>query len=343
MEARARRRYKVVDVTGRDGETMPKSGKRAFTLIELLVSVAIIGLLISILIPALSRARQMAKGTVCMTRLRTAGQGLVLYANENRDVLVPGRLPGIDDDHWRIKVVGGVKYRPSFLVMMESQVGIPPFEEPLPSKNLVDRHGQPGDRQNYASEQYVCPEVPDWVDERNGAYGYNYQFLGNSRLRNESVLTSYKNWPVKSSSVRNPAACVGVADSMGTAASYPRHERRQYEDNAIGDSRSGRSHNAYGNEGFNLDPPWVSPEYGEMAGLDEGERTSVHPRHNGKGMVLWMDGHASAEAPEALGYAVDPNTGVVGFEGDNRFFHIDGKNLPWVEDPRDLDYLDVID
>jgi prepilin-type processing-associated H-X9-DG protein len=278
-----------------------------------------------------------------MTRLRTAGQGLALYANENRDVLVPGRLPGIDDDHWRIKVVGGVKYRPSFLTMMESQVGIPPFDEPLANRTLVDKHGQPGDRQNYASEQFVCPEVPDWVDERNGAYGYNYQFLGNSRLRDESVATSYKNWPVKSSQVRTPAACVAVADSMGTAASFPVHERGVYEDNAFGDSRSGRSHNAFGNEGFNLDPPWVSVAYGEMAGLDEGERTAVHPRHNGKGMVLWMDGHASAESLDALGYRLEPETGVVNHEGYNKYFNIDGKDLPWVSDLRDLEHIEVPD
>jgi len=310
---------------------------RGFTLIELLVSIAIIGLLVSILIPALSRARQMAKSTVCLTRLRTAGQGMVLYANENRDTLVPGRLPGLDDDHWRVRVVGGLKYRPSFLTMMESQVGIPPFEEPLPNRTMVDRHGQPGDRQNFASEQYVCPETPDWVDERNGSYGYNYQFLGNSRLRDESDPLSYKNWPVKSSRVRNPASCVGMGDSMGTAASFPRHERGPYEDNAIGDARSGRSVHAYGNEGFNLDPPRVDPHDGEMADLEDGHRTAVHDRHNRKGMVLWMDAHATGETLEALGYQVDKRTGVVGFEGNNKFFNIDGRDEAWVTKPETTD------
>ncbi len=307
-----------------------RKATHGFTLIELLVVVAIIGLLVSILAPALSSARRTAKSTICLTRLRTMGQGLVLYANVNKDVLVPGRLPKLDDNHWRAKIVGGIKYRPTFLVMMESQVGIPPFDDPKGSKTEIDRHGQPGDRQNYSSEQYVCPEVDHWVDERNGAYGYNYQFLGNSRLLRKEDVTSYKNWPVKSSWVRSPAQCVAVADSLGTAASFPTMERGPYEDNEFGDSKSGRSVMAKGNEGFNLDPPRVDPEYGEMAHLkDSGlARTAVHVRHGRTGNVLWVDGHASGETLESLGYQVEDN-GVITFEGNNRFFSIRREDKAW--------------
>ncbi len=307
--------------------------RTSFTLIELLVAISILGLLIAILMPALSGARKRAKAAICLTRLRTMGQGLVLYANANKDVLVPGRMPKLDDDNWRIKVVGGLKYRPSFLTMMESQVGIPPFDDPQPSKTSIDRHGQPGDRQNYASEQYVCPEVPDWTDERNGAYGYNYQFLGNSRLLYSEEPTSYKNWPVQSSWVQSPAQCVAVADSLGTAASFPTNARAPYEENDFGDSKSGRSVNAKGNEGFNLDPPRVDPERGEMAHLKSTglARTSLHMRHGRTGNVLWVDGHASGETLESLGYKVDPD-GVVNFEGDNRLFSIRREDKAWVHD-----------
>ena len=82
-----------------------------FTLIELMVVIAILGLLIAILAPALSRARKQAKATLCLTRLRTIGQGLVLYADENDGVLVPGRMPGVDDEHWQVEIAGGLKYR----------------------------------------------------------------------------------------------------------------------------------------------------------------------------------------------------------------------------------------
>ncbi len=310
-----------------------RRGRSAFTLIELLVVIAIIGVLVSLLVAALSSARRQAKSTICLTRLRTAGQGLVLYANDNRDVLVPGRLPKIDDERWRIRVVGGVKYRPTFLTMMESQVGLPPFEDPQPSKNSIDRFGQPGDRQNYSNEQYVCPEVQDWTDERNGAYGYNYQFLGNSRLRDPALLTSYKNWPIQSSWVRSPSQCVAVADSIGTAASFPVRERREYEDNDLNDSRSGRSVEALGNEGFNLDPPLVDPTRGELADLKDGHaaRTALHERHGDAGNDLWTDGHASGETLDSLGYEVDSD-GVVGFDGDNKRFSINNRNVAWTED-----------
>lgn len=54
----------------------------AFTLVELLVVVAIIAVLVSILLPALAKARQLARNTVCKTRLRGLATAAHIYSGE---------------------------------------------------------------------------------------------------------------------------------------------------------------------------------------------------------------------------------------------------------------------
>jgi prepilin-type N-terminal cleavage/methylation domain-containing protein len=69
---------------------MPR--KRGFTLVELLVVIGIIALLISILLPALSRAREASQRTVCLSNLKQLGTAMQLYATEFKDYIPIGYM-----------------------------------------------------------------------------------------------------------------------------------------------------------------------------------------------------------------------------------------------------------
>jgi prepilin-type N-terminal cleavage/methylation domain-containing protein/prepilin-type processing-associated H-X9-DG protein len=63
---------------------------RGFTLVELLVVIGIIALLISILLPSLSKAREQSQTIACLSNLRQIGQAAQIYAAGNHGYTVPG-------------------------------------------------------------------------------------------------------------------------------------------------------------------------------------------------------------------------------------------------------------
>jgi prepilin-type processing-associated H-X9-DG protein/prepilin-type N-terminal cleavage/methylation domain-containing protein len=257
----------------------------AFTLVELMVVAAIVALLIAILLPALSRARLSARQIKGMSNMRQLAAGWHTYAYENGEIMLPGRFPalpgGTANPANYYSVGNGKKYRARFLPVLGRYTGLYTFNNPDPAN----------DRQDMDGDVFLCPAAPDRADEGNCAYGYNYQFLGNPRLRNGV----YRNFPVRQTRLQTFDRTLMFADALGTAAGFPERDRLAYNPKGTGLAE-------VGNHAWSLDPPRLTPSSDRGTGNAGSPRSAVDPRHGGRANAVFCDGHAGLFRPEELGY-----------------------------------------
>jgi prepilin-type N-terminal cleavage/methylation domain-containing protein len=170
--------------------------KNAFTLVELLVVIAIIALLVSILLPALSTAREQAKRVVCATQLRELGMLLEQYCADHNEFYPPSYTPNYPycaDSRGPLALLGALAY-------------------------LYDGYNFErlrSDDRNEKMKIFFCPsgiveyEPEAWRHSAFGMFGYNSYFSfsqgANAIIGNKSFAHGPQNWkalhsPLKRSS-----------------------------------------------------------------------------------------------------------------------------------------------
>lgn len=238
--------------------------KRGFTLVELLIVVSIIGLLIALLLPALSRARETGRRGVCLSNMKQIGYGLQFYAQDFRS-FVPR------EGHY--------------------------FERPAPTWSRRPPSSVPW---AFAFRPYVDTTPSDYYTRmQRGGQGDQFEFLSvykcPSHPRREHFI-QYVNNGIKFDRT-------GGRDELCTATTQEEFRRPSdtiYLSEFTDDESATFAQNAYGTSYANYGDRGVASWYDVWAGAhisspvenyDRGRRLST-TRHGTGSDALFTDGHA---------------------------------------------------
>jgi len=166
-----------------------KTNKKAFTLIELIIVIAIISLLLSISLPALSRSREQAKGVYCLHQIRQLVIASFDYATNNNDYYP------IAHRNTYVNMVSTF-YAWDFTTIHDWNTG---------EEKVIPGLLWQGDT---CEEIQQCPSFHGEDNSFNDPYtGYNYNTSYIGHGSGESIVT-----PARLTDVRRPAVCAIFGD-----------------------------------------------------------------------------------------------------------------------------------
>ncbi len=170
--------------------------KKCFTLIELFVVVAIIGILASLLMPALSSARAKGKSAVCISNLKQLGLANHSYASDEDDSLPIGIMDtnnngnhdlNVDPDGYDTALAGQMDYAVSVFECPGFSVGN--FNGNQGKKAIVDPDGNEHFAyRTYRPNNFRSGNIPGGDNRwKNGLIKFNFSFKINE-IANDTIL-----------------------------------------------------------------------------------------------------------------------------------------------------------